>query len=293
MDIDPRPAGARVTADMVGSLTELHAVTWSERDTILYALGVGAGLGNPERDLQLTTENTGDVALKALPSFVTTLAAATPPPALAVLDIGRFLHAEQRIELLQALPAAGAGFVRNRVESIEDKGSGAIIRNAALLYADVEETTLLARSSSSIFVRGGGGFSGPRPASPSFGLPERPADFTVSHETRPEQALLYRLSGDRHRLHSDPQFARERNFPQPILHGLCTYGFACRALITALADGDPHRLAAMDARFVKPVLPGESLTTQIWQTGGGNAMFRMLNPAGEAVLERGTARLQL
>ena len=284
-----RPPGARVSADMVGSATPLNPVRWSERDAMLYALGVGAGLGDPERELHFTTENTGGVTLKAIPSYVTILAMSSQPPALAALDIGRFLHAEHAIEILRPLPPSGEGFVRNRVVAVEDKGSGAIVRSSATIYADESETIALARSSSAIFVRGGGGFGGPRPPSEAFALPGREADFTVVHQTRPEQALLYRLSGDRHRLHSDPEFARERDFPRPILHGLCTYGFACRALLASFADGQPERLASMQARFIRPVLPGESLTTQMWRDGGCRVLFRTFNAEGLPVLDRGIA----
>ncbi len=291
---DSRPVGARVTEQMVGSSTALTAVSWGEREAILYALGVGAGLGAPESELHFTTENTGGIDLKVVPSFITILAAAAPPPALAELDMGRFLHAEQRFELFAPLPPKGSGFVRNRVDSVEDKGpgKGAIYRNIATLYADADCETALAQSGAAIYVMGGGGFGGPRPASAPYALPDRAPDFTIVQETRPEQALLYRLSGDRHRLHSDPAFARERDFPRPILHGLCTYGFACRALIAAVTGDDPDRLTSMTARFVKPVYPGDTLNTQIWLSGNGKAQFRMLNEAGESVLERGNAEFR-
>jgi acyl dehydratase len=208
--------------------------------------------------------------------------------------MGRFLHAEQRFELFAPLPPKGSGFVRNRVDSVEDKGpgKGAIYRNVATLYADADCETALAQSGAAIYVMGGGGFGGPRPIAAPYALPDRAPDFTIVHETRSEQALLYRLSGDRHRLHSDPAFARERNFPKPILHGLCTYGFACRALVTAAAGDNPERLASMTARFVKPVYPGDILHTQIWLSDTGEALFRMLNAAGESVLESGIAQFR-
>ena len=282
-ETDPRPVGVRVATAMIG---------WTERDTILYALGVGAGLGAPERDLQFTTENTGGVAHKAIPSFITVLNVGAPPPAMAQIDIGYMLHAEHSLELLSPLPPTGSAWIRNAIADIEDKGTGAIIHNTATLYADAQAQLPIARSNSSIFVRGGGGFGGPRRPSPPYALPSRAPDFSIVYETRPEQALLYRLSGDRHRLHSDPQFARDRGFPRPILHGLCTYGMACRALVEALCGGDVDRFAAMSGRFSRPVLPGQTLTTQIWREADGTAMFRMLNPAGEPVLERGTARIR-
>ena len=289
---DPRPIDARVTTAMIGSTTAMVPVSWDERDTILYALGVGAGLGAPERDLQFTTENTGGVSLKAIPSFLTVLNVGVPPPAMTDIDMGRMLHAEHRIAWLRPMPAKGHAFMRNRIAGVEDKGSGAIIHNTATLFADAEGQIPLAHSNSSIFIMGGGGFGGPRSPSAPFVPPARVPDVAITHETRPEQALLYRLSGDRHRLHSDPQFARDRGFARPILHGLCTYGFACRALIEALCDGDSDRLTAMSVRFSRPVLPGQTLTTHVWREADGSAMFRMLNPEGEAVLERGTASIK-
>lgn len=291
-DSDPRPQGARVTTAMVGSATALAPVAWSERDAMLYALGVGASLGAPEADLQFTTENTGGVQLVAIPSMLTVLSVGVPPPALTTIDMGLMLHAEHKLELLRPLPTSGTGWMDNCIAGVEDKGagSGAIIHNTATLYADAQGQQPIARSCSSIFIRGAGGFGGPRNSSPAYSLPSRAPDATITYETRPEQALLYRLSGDRHRLHSDPEFARERGFPRPILHGLCTYGFACRALVEALCSGDTTRFMAMSGRFSRPVLPGEALTTQIWRQGDGEAIFRTLNPAGEPVLERGTAR---
>ena len=289
-DTDQRPADARVTTAMIGSATAISPVSWVEKDCLLYALGVGAGLGAPGHDLQFTTENTGGIALKAIPSFITVLNVGAPPPAMANIDIGRMLHAEHSVELLRPLPPQGSAWIRNRVADVEDKGSSAIIHNTATLYADAQGLVPIAHSNSSIFVRGAGGFGGPRHPSPPYALPGRAPDFRISSQTRPEQALLYRLSGDRHRLHSDPEFARERGFPRPILHGLCTYGFACRALIEALCDGDSDRFAAMSGRFSRPVLPGETLTTEIWREADGEATFHMLNAEGETVLERGTAR---
>lgn len=291
-NVDPRPLGARVTTDMVGSATPLRALHWDERDVILYALGVGAGLADPARELHFTTENTGGVKLETLPSFLTIFAVGNRPPALQALDMGRFLHAEQGIEILQPLAANGQAFIRSHVESVEDKGSGAIVTHIATFFADDAATTVLARSRSSIFVRGGGGFGLPRSKSASYALPEREPDARLVHNTRPEQALLYRLSGDRNRLHSDPEFARERGFERPILHGLSTFGFACRALVEVLGGGAPAHLATMRARFSKAVLPGEILTTEIWREAEGRAEFRVIDSAGETVLDRGAAHLR-
>lgn len=279
----------KLCADMVGSSSGAKLVTWDERDAMLYALGVGAGLGAPASELEFTTENSGGIALQAIPSFLTILAAAHKPPALQRLDAGQFLHGEQFIELLLPLPPAGRGFVCSTVESVLDKGDGAILVIASTLYGDDEQRHIIGRGRMSIFVRGAGGFGGPRGTAAAFELPVRGPDVRIRHQIRPEQALLYRLSGDRHRLHSDPRFARDRGFDRPILHGLCTYGFACRALIEAVAVGHPNRLRAMDGRFRKPVYPGDTVTTEIWCGVGGQILFQTLDGNGEAAIERGTA----
>lgn len=260
---------------------------------MLYALGVGAGLGDPQRDLAFTTENSEGVRLQAVPSMICVLTMQARPPALALLDTGRFLHAEQCIYLHRPLPAFGNGIVRNHVEQVLDKGegSGAIMVNRAVLQD--EGGSLLAEVRSSIFVRGAGGFGGLRGEQAEWTLSSRAPDLRIVHHTRAEQALLYRLSGDRHRLHSDPAFARHWGFERPILHGLGTYGFACRALVEGVAGGDPARLTAMDGRFCKPVYPGDTLTTEIWNANDGTAMFRTLDSAGDAVLERGRATFSI
>lgn len=287
---DERPEGARVTTAMIGSSTGDVHVRWTERDVMLYALGVGAGLGAPGEELHFTTENSGGVTLQVVPSFVSVLTMTARPPALASLDTGRFLHAEQRFDLPAPLPVSGEGIAVNRVEQVLDKGSGAIVVNHATLHS-ADDGRLLADVRSSIFVRGAGGFDGPRGDFAEWTLPDRPADAEVVQQTRVEQALLYRLSGDRHPLHSDPAFARIWGFDRPILHGLCTYGVACRALVKGAAGNDPARLRGMDGRFRKPVMPGDTLTTQIWLGDDGQVQFRTRDGAGDIVLDRGTAIL--
>lgn len=289
-EVDARPDGARVCAAMIGSSTGPRPVAWSERDVMLYAIGVGAGLGDPARELLFTTENSAGVALKTLPSFLTVLAAGLPP-AMATLDMGRFLHIGQGIELTGSIPAGGHGSVESKVVEVLDKGSGAIVSYEGILRLDAAGDEPIGRLHSSIFVRGGGGFGGPRGSSSRAAAPSRPPDERVEYASRPEQALIYRLSGDRHRLHSDPPFARELGFARPIMHGLCTYGYACRALIQGAAQGNPARLRALHARFAKPVYPGQTLTTEIWVEANHECFFRTLNESGEAVLDGGTARI--
>ena len=205
--------------------------------------------------------------------------------------MARFLHAEQEIALLRPLPPAGRGTLRTTVEAVWDKGEHAIVTNRSTLRLGDADGPVIGEARMRVFVRGGGGFGGPRGDPASAPMPDRPPDATVVHPTRPEQALLYRLSGDRHRLHSDPAFARAHGHDRPILHGLCTYGFACRALVAA-AGGDPDRVAAMRGRFRRPVRPGDTLTTLLWHEDGGHVRFRTLDGAGEAVIEHGEASLR-
>lgn len=289
-EADRRPEGARAGAAMIGSTSAAEPVAWDERDVMLYALGVGAGVGAPERELALTTENSRGVALAVLPSFLSTLMVGHSPPALAALDAARFLHAEQAVELFRPLPPTFRGWRRTVVEQVWDKGTDAIVTIAGTLSSDEAGADPLGRSRSSIFVRGAGGFGGTRGTSAPHRLPDRAPDCRVQLRTRPEQALLYRLSGDRNPLHSDPAHAIEHGFPRPILHGLCTYGVSCRALVLAAAGGRPDRVRAMAGRFRKPVFPGETLSTEIW-ADGEEVLFRTLDEAGAAVIEHGRATL--
>lgn len=288
---DLRPEDARVTLDMVGSRSEAHRIAWNERDAMLYAIGVGAGLGFPERELAYTTENTAGIHLRAVPSFLTILTQGNRPPAMQGLDVGRFLHAGQAMELLQPLAPAGAGWLRNEIVEVHDKGANAIITTLATVSEDEKGEHVIGRGRMSTFVRGGGGFGGGRGTAQPNVTPNREPDSRVVHETRPEQALIYRLSGDRHRLHSDPAFARERGFERPILHGLSTYGFACRAIVCGAAGGDAHRLSAMSGRFRKTVYPGGKLATEIWFMEDGNLCFRTLDGSGDAVIDGGYATI--
>jgi acyl dehydratase len=138
----------------------------------------------------------------------------------------------------------------------------------------------------STFIRGEGGFGGERGPSDPWERPSRQPDEQVVYETRPEQALIYRLSGDRNPLHADPTFAARGGFSRPILHGLCTYGFTGRALLHALCGSDPARFGSMHGRFSRPVLPGDTLTVSMW-VDGGEALFQTTTSDGTVVLDHG------
>ena len=176
------------------------------------------------------------------------------------------------------------------VTGIYDKGSGALVvtENEAV---DAETGEPLVTSRMGTFIRGEGGFGGPRGSEPPWQFPDRAPDHQVVRKTRPEQALIYRLSGDRNPLHVDPQFAGRGGFSQPILHGLCTYGVTGRALLHAVCGGDPARFRSMSGRFSRPVLPGEPLTVSVWLAcDGKSALFQTSRADGTVVIDRG--RLQ-
>ena len=142
-------------------------------------------------------------------------------------------------------------------------------------------------STSSLFIRGEGGFGGARgPSSSAEPWPAREPDDVVTYAVRPDQALVYRLSGDRNPLHSDPVFAKRAGFDRPILHGLCTYGFTGRALLHAVCGSDPARFRSMAGRFSRPTYPGDTLTISIWSEGDG-VRFRTDNQRGETVIDAG------
>lgn len=264
----------------IGRESGPHPVRWNSRDAMIYALGVGA------RELEFVTENSTGIAQQVLPTFPLVVSTGKGPIPVGDFDRGKSVHGEQSLTLHEPLAPDGEGFSTTRIEAILDKGSGALIRRATTLTA--ADGRVLAVHRIGQFIRGEGGFGGDPGPKFEWHAPERTPDHVVEQATRPDQALLYRLSGDRNPLHSDPVFAARAGFPAPILHGLCSFGFVGRAVL-ALAGNDPARFKAMSARFSKPVFPGETLRTDIWQSGG-TLLFRtfvgdrLVLDAGEAVI---------
>ncbi|KAA8965309.1 MaoC family dehydratase [Mycobacterium sp.] len=276
----------------VGATTKPMLFEWTDRDTMLYALGVGAGID----DLSFTTENSHGITQQVLPTY----AVICCPAFGAAGKIGTFnpamlLHGSQGIRLHAPLPPAGKLSVVSEVTDIQDKGEG---KNAVIMLrgrgTDPDSGQLVAETLTTLVIRGAGGFGGApgqRPAAPE--IPDREPDARIALPTREDQALIYRLSGDRNPLHSDPWFAKElAGFPRPILHGLCTYGVAGRALVAELGGGVAANITAISARFTKPVFPGETLTTSIWRTEPGRAVFTT-EASGADDVEGGVARLVL
>lgn len=250
---------------------------YTNQDVILYALGLGAAVDNPVAagDLQFVYER----GLQCLPTYATLLAGSgdwLADPKLGI-DLNQVLHGEQFLTIHQPLPAEGVVLGHERVEEIYDKGAA----KGAVLYMRRElrdqAGTLLATSGWSVFMRGNGGFGGDASGQPApRALPvERGPDASIDLITRPEQAVLYRLSGDANALHIDPAVAASAGFARPILHGMCTYGIAGRAVLKLCCDNQAARLKQLDVRFASPVYPGETLRTELWHLGQGRAAFRV------------------
>jgi acyl dehydratase len=274
---------------LVGVPGEPQLRSWDSKDALLYAVGVGAGLGDPLQELEFTTENCEGIEQKVLPTFGVLVAQAQARTGRSLGDFDRamLVHAEQYFELHRPIPVAGTVRITSTVTGIYAKGSGALVvtENVA---ADADTGAPLVTSRGGVFIRGEGGFGGPRGADQPWELPDRAPDRQIVQQTRPEQALLYRLSGDRNPLHVDPKFAARGGFAQPILHGLCTYGVTGRALLRAVCDGDPARFRSMSGRFSRPVLPGEPLTVSTWLAGDGEtALFQTTRTDGTVVIDRG------
>lgn len=274
----------------VGRTAGPSEVSWDSRDAMLYALGVGAGQADPFDELNLTTENSAGHEQVMLPVYgvvLTQRAAARPD--MGAVDRTKLVHAEQGFTLHKPLPLQGTVRVTGKITGVYDKGSGALVTTTAEVV-DAATGELLVSTNSGSFIRGAGGWGGDKgPAGPAP-VPTRAPDVQVSSQTRPDQALLYRLSGDRNPLHSDPDFARRGGFDKPILHGMCTYGITSRLLIQALCGGDPRKVKGMTARFTKPVIPGDELTVQAWKENG-TIRFRTLGAGGATVLDFGTLTL--
>jgi acyl dehydratase len=278
-----------INTDAVGTTGDPAVSSWNSKDCLLYALGVGAGVTDPTGfELEFTTENSQDYSQRVFPTFAVVAAFGVGN---AFEKIGTFnpvmlVHGEQSVELHQPLPVKGEISTVGTITGIYDKGSGAVIATESK-STDTATGKPMFTTRSSVFIRGEGGFGGDRGPSGKAERPDRDADHQVTYQTRSDQALLYRLSGDRNPLHSDPKFAAMAGFPKPILHGLCTYGFTGRALLHTLCGSDPDRFVSMAGRFSKPVFPGDALTVSMWELGDGEAFFQTSTQSGEVVIDAG------
>ena len=273
-----------INPEAVGTKSEPHEASWTSKDCLLYALGVGAGVIDPTGfELEFTTENSQDIEQRVLPTFpVVVRGGAGAYASLGSFNPAMLVHGEQSVRLHAPLPVEGTVSSVTTVTGIYDKGSGAVVAMETIANDQASGQPLWTITTSA-FIRGEGGFGGDRGPSGRVDFPERAPDHEVTYQTRPDQALLYRLSGDRNPLHSDPKFAAMGGFDQPILHGLCSFGFTGRALLHTLCGSDPNRFTSMAARFSKPVLPGQALSVAMWVEGNGRALFRTSTDAGVVI----------
>ncbi|MEW6642900.1 MAG: MaoC/PaaZ C-terminal domain-containing protein [Pseudomonadota bacterium] len=242
---------------------------WTDREVMLYAYGIGMG-ADPMDERELLFVNEAAYAarpLKVVPTFASVAAWGASP---GDLGINRLLvvDGERDITFHKVLPVSAKITADSRVVAVYDKGKdkGAVITRETVLKDEAGDR--LATLVSSTFARGDGGFGGPSDGQPApHAVPKRAPDRSVDITTRPDQALVYRLSGDRNPLHSDPEFARRAGFQRPILHGMCTYGLTCRAVLQTYADYDPAAFRRHAVRFSAPVFPGETVTVDLWKDG--------------------------
>ena len=278
-------------ADLVDRTFPEKVFAYDDVTTMLYGLVVGMAQSPLDQDeLKFVTETD----LKALPSLVTVLAWDDSWLTQVGIDVSRVVHGEQRITLHKPVPARGRVASRMRIVSVFDKGVG---RGAVLfvetVLRDLQDGAPLATMLSTVFARGDGGFGGVHGSPPPLRLvPERAPDISIACQTMPNQALFYRLLGDRNPLHSDPVFARNVGYERPILHGLCTYGIAVRALLKGVANSDPAAISHVEARFTAPVFPGETIVTDIWHEPKAAAFRARSLPRDVTVLDRGRVTLR-
>ncbi|TCZ66152.1 MaoC family dehydratase [Roseicella aquatilis] len=261
------------------------------QDVALYNFSIGLGQ-DPMDEQQL--DFLYEPRLKVMPSMPVVLASPgfwsrNPDTGIVWQQI---LHGEQGLVLHKPLPVEGELIGRSRITGLVDRGEG----KGALMYSEreiLDATTgeVLATTTSTSFMRGNGGFGGPSgPVKPPHPEPQRDADISLDLPTRPEQALVYRLNADLNPLHIDPAVAKQAGFPQPILHGLCTFGVVCHALVRSLCDYDTGRFGRMDLRFSSPVFPGETIRTEIWKEDGGAAFRARVVERDKVVVSNGLFR---
>ena len=253
----------------LGAELEPVEFSWTSSDVQLYHLALGAGSDPMDpRELRYLTDGTPQV----LPTFSSVAATfhMTEPPRVSFpgveIELSRVLHASEAVTVSAPLPPSGSARAVTRVTDIWDKGKAAVLVNETTVTGPDGKT--LWTTKRSIFARGEGGFGGERGPSTSVETPDRAPDFEIDIPVLPQQALLYRMCGDRNPLHSDPGFAAAAGFPRPILHGLCTYGMTCKALVDAVLDSDAARVGSFGARFAGVVFPGETIRASVWKDGG-------------------------
>jgi acyl dehydratase len=275
-----------VNTDIVGKEIKGEPFAYNEDTVILYALGIGAG----RKDLDFVYEKN----LKVYPTFavIPFFPTLIPIAIEAKLNMFTVLHGEQKIILHKTIPAKGKLVSTAVCSSIYDKGDKGAVLNIDIKTSD-EKGELLFENKAVVMDRSGGNFGGDRgPKTVKIEPPQgKKPDFRVEYKTSPDQTALYRLSGDKNPLHIDPEFAKMGGFDVPILHGLCSYGFAGRAILASICNNDPARLKSFGVRFTGVVFPGETLITEGWKTDGKSYIIQTQTQDGRVVLGNGLAEI--
>ena len=287
--------------DILEQKTAPRTFSYGDKDVMLYALGIGLG-ADPlnETELAFVYER----GLKVVPTAATVLAASARPVAGAEvsnppghrasqINYLMVVHGEQKVELHKPLPVSGSFTAASRTVGAYDKGKdkGAVIVNETTWTDEAGEK--VATLTGSTFARGDGGFGGPSAGAPEpHTVPTRAPDLSLDFTTRPDQALIYRLNGDRNPLHSDPEVAKKAGFDRPILHGLCTYGITCRAILAGITSYDPAAILSHQVRFSAPVFPGDTITVDLWRDAKAISFEARVKDRGVTVIKNGLCVLR-
>ena len=251
------------------------------KDVVLYALGVGAGFDDLDYAYERNLKVIPTFSIAMIFDFLGQVAAASN------INLAGVLHGEQELIFHRPIPTSGSFVTTGKVSRYYDKGpKGAlVIGESETCDADGKR---LFTNRITLFARLDGGFGGEDAPKTEVLFPDRDPDVVAEAAPSPDQPLIYRLSGDIFQLHADPEFARMVGYEKPIMHGLCTYGFACRALMAQFTPGEPEKVRRLTCRFSRTLYPGESIKTQIWKTQEGKALWRVVNAVtGELVIDNG------
>ncbi|WP_233355732.1 MaoC/PaaZ C-terminal domain-containing protein [Henriciella litoralis] len=291
MTFERDPSLPEIRYDRVMSLTKPAEHQWTEKDAMLYALGIGLGQDPlDQNELPFVYE----AQLKAFPTFPVVVGFDGGAMEDIGIDYRYVLHGEHAVTLHRPFPSSGQASAISRMVGAWDKGAGkgAVFSEEKVITLKGESAPLVTLRKTS-FARAEGGFGGPREGQPApHAAPDRAPDRTVRIATTPNQALLYRLSGDLNPLHADPATATAAGFPRPILHGLCSFAICCRAVLAEYGNFDPSRIAHHEVRFSAPVYPGETLTIDLWKDGDTVSFEARIEDRGVVAVRNGKTLLR-
>jgi acyl dehydratase len=281
-----------LSPDIVGVEFAPMEFSWTKRDAIVYALGVGA---RPDGELDFVYERKGPAVLPTY-AVIPGMNALVGLAGVVELDFTRLLHGEQGITLFRDLPPKATITLAGKVVEVWDKEKSAVVGVEGI--ASDEDGPMFSVYTSLVML-GQGGFGGERGPAHDGGrtsdeqtIPDRDPDVVTTLEVRPEQAAIYRLSGDSNPMHIDPDFATKAGFDGPFLHGLCTFGFVGRAVLGGLCEGDVSRFGSLRGRFADQVWPGDEITTKQWFDGEGGAILQVSTDRRIDVLTQASASVR-